>query len=185
MNKQTQPDKAAQTWEYFLASLPSSVSKALTVGSAPMVMPTDAEVMGDEASDRYAAFLETLPQTAQEQLRQKTPLPPPETRADPRTAQFMMLECPDSSWPVVKTFKSAEAMAKRISELEGTDTVVVPLYGLMMQITKGPQRYLFLPGRKQAIQVPMYKGGPLKSVAADLLTSLELQKDGYLGPEQI
>lgn len=185
MNSKASPDKATQQWEYFLASLPASTSKALSTGSAALVQPVEAEVIPDEAMDLYAAFLATLPQSAREQLQQKSPTPPPEAAVDLRTAQFFILECTDGAWPVVKTCRSAEALAKRISELEGTDTVVVPLYGLPMQFTKGPQRYLFLPGRKKAIQVPMYKGGPIKTVTADLLNGMEIQKDGYLGPDEL
>lgn len=184
MNKQPS-DKASQAWEYFLDSLPASTRKVMAAGSAPMVLPVEAEVVTDEDTDRYNAYLETLPQSAREQMQKKASPPPPETEVDPRTAQFLMIECSDGAWPVMRTCRNAEAAAKRLSELDGTDTVVMVMYGLSMQFTKGPQRYLFLPGRKKAVQVPMYKGGPTKTVTADLLSSMEIQKDGYLGPDEL
>lgn len=180
------PDKATQAWEFFLNSLPASARKALVTSGADMVVASPPEDIPDESSDSYERYLCSLPQSVRDYMTAK---PPPseavESSVDPRTAQFLMLECADGGWPVMRTCRTPEAVAKRMSELEGTDTVVVALYGLALQFTKGPQRYLFLPGRKKAIQVPMYKGGPLKTVGADLLSGFELQSDGYLGPDEL
>jgi hypothetical protein len=101
---------------------------------------------------------------------------------DAAAGRFVLIECADGDFPVATLHQTAEALARKVGSLEGKDTVIWCVYGIVMPITEGPQRYLFLQDGRTALQIPPYEGAPLRRVDLDLLTGLTIQEDGYIGP---
>lgn len=173
--------------EVFLASLPAATRDALLrMGSDPLATPPPAEDVEDEGDAEGRAFLASLPAASREALTGLPTLPPPpEVRLDKAVPKYAVVESPDGEWAQLRTFKNAEGLARRLQQLEGTDTVVWCFYGVGLKLTKGPQRYLELPGGRQLIQVPMYEGGPSQVIDADRLGKLVVEEAGYIGPPEL
>lgn len=186
MSADKKPDKATQAWDWFMGTLPESVRLSMLKTQGDLLVETPEPPPEDEASEDYKRFIATLPASVAQSMnttaRSAEPAEPP---VDPRTAKYSMIECHDGDWPVVKTFKSPEALARRIGALHGSDTTVIPFFGIALRVTEGPQRYLYLPGDKRVIQIPMYAGGPAKTHNVDMLGELTVQKDGFLGPPEL
>lgn len=132
----------------------------------------------DEVTAAYAGFRSGLTEETQAAVDR---LVPAAETPDTGGAKYMMVESRDGDLAVLRAFRTPEAMARRLGDLEGTDTVCWTFYGLALPFTRGPARYLFLPGGASAMQVPAYPGGPSKLVDGDLLDGLEIQTDGFIG----
>lgn len=173
-------------WEKWAAGL-SPEARAALGGEPADVLPVErvpAADGDDEAA--YAALLASLSPVARQALGESAQArpPAPEQEYDATLARYGLVECPDGEWGAMRIFKRVEGLASRVGQLEGEDVVVWAFFGLPVRLTKGPQRYLLLPNGK-AVMVPAYEGGPTKVVDADLLDTLEIQEDGYLGPPEL
>lgn len=174
--------------EVFLASLPAATRDALLrLGGNPLATPPPPapEDDDDEGDAEGRAFLASLPEASRLFLTGRPPLPPPEAGLEKAVPKYGVVESADGEWAQLRTFKNAEGLARRLQQLEGTDTVVWCFYGVGLKLTKGPQRYLELPGGRQLIQVPMYEGGPSQVVDADRLGKLAVEEAGYVGPPEL
>jgi hypothetical protein len=141
-------------------------------------------IIEDEATIAYQKFCSQFLTQNERNILDSLAQPqdtPAECDVKPDTVRYCLVECPDGEWPVVRGFRTPEALARRIGEVEGKDMVLWAFYGVPLQITCGPQRYLVLPDSETALQVPLYSGGPCARVELTLLGELELQKDGFVG----
>ena len=181
-------DKSVQAWQQFLSMLTPSTKRAVQeFKPRTPLAPEQPVIIPDEETDSYRAFRSTLSAFASGQLDELTTAPAQEEAVElnEKLARYCLIECPDGDWSMIRMFKSPEGLARRIGQLEGEDTVVWAVFGIPLRITKGPQRYLLLPDGQTALTVPVIEGGPVKQVDADLLDSLELQDDGYIGPPEL
>lgn len=181
-------DKSAQAWQQFLGMLtPTTRSAVQELEPRSPLMPETPVSVTDEETDNYRAFRNTLSAHASGQLEEMAVVPADEEVIEPdeKLVRYCLVECPDGDWSMVRMFKQPEGLARRIGQLEGEDMVVWAMYGIPLRITKGPQRYLMLPDGQTALTIPVIEGGPVKQVDADLLDSLELQDDGYIGPPEL
>ncbi len=102
---------------------------------------------------------------------------------DPAQFRYILVENPDGEAPRTRLFRSAESLAERLGALDGADLYVVMTWGEPLLVTRGPQRYLRLPGGTHAVTIPRYKGAPVRVVEWSLLEdAVALEDDGYLGP---
>lgn len=176
--------KKNEAWEAMLAKLSKPARAAMSSSDNPLV-PVVPQVEQDDDGDAYQAFLAKLSPTARAAYAAKTPEPQPAAGVEEASPRWGIVEATDGEWAKMRLFKTAEALAKRVQELEGTDTVVWCFYGLPLPLSKGPQRYLTMPSGKQLMQVPLYEGAPTKLVDADLLPHLEAEEAGYVGPREL
>lgn len=181
----TQPNKLnAAAWEAFLASLPPSTRDRMNKAGQDS-LPVDAprEEVGEE-QEAYDLFVSSMPASVREVMRRPSTVAP-ETEVEAAVARYGVVESTDGEWAKMRVFKTSEGLARRLQQLEGSDTIVWLFFGLPLGLTKGPQRYIMLPGGTQAIQVPLYEGGPCKVVDAELVASLATEDNGYLGPPEL
>lgn len=183
----TEKQKKSEAGEVFLGTLTKRARAAMERSAAgPLMCPPEPEPVDDDAELAGAAFVKTLTKAARSKLEAMPAAPPPEAAvAAGGVPRYAVVECPDGEWAQLRTFKNYEGLARRLQQLEGTDTVVWCFYGVPLSITKGPQRYLELPGGTQKVLIPMFAGGPCRLVDADLLGKLAVQEDGYIGPPEL
>lgn len=173
------------TWRTFLATLDPKTRndlEALRQG----VSGKSSKILYTREAYEYDKLRAAMPPETQvqfDELAEQNSEPEPAQTAD--GFRYLLLECPDGEWSVIRSYASIEAVAKRMAQLEGTDTVVFPIWGVPLPFTKGLPRYLVLPNGRQAIQIPYKHGGPCQIVPADLLEELAIQQDGFLGPEEL
>jgi hypothetical protein len=176
-------EKKPSVWDAFLASLSPASREKLTaekVEALPVEKPRPPE---DDGIIVFELFRNALSPSSREKLDERAVGEPTDNEeVDATVARYCIVEGPDGGWPMARLFKTPQAMAKRVCELEGTDTVVWMFFGLPIYLTKGPQRYLLLPGGEKAVMVPLIQGGSCKIVAADLIEDMEIQDDGFVGP---
>ena len=179
-------DRLAADWAAWHKTLTRPTRDLLRAEAAdqPLRPVTPCDTEEHDAYHRFRALLtagarEWLDSTVQEDGQLLA------ANTDVSVVHFGLVESPDGEWLTTRLFTTAEALAKRLGQLEGTDTVVQGFVGLPLHITKGPQRYLLIPGAEKAIMIPMYEGGPCRHVSADVLDGLELQDDGFLGPKEL
>lgn len=178
--------KKSEAGEQFLASVPESTRLALLgLAAGPLAVPQPPEEYDDEGDAEGRAFLASVPESTRLALLGGPPAPPLEAAVDNAIPRYGVVESTDGEWAQMRTFKNAEGLARRLQQLEGTDTVVWCFYGVALPVTKGPQRYLDLPGGRQKIQIPMYEGGPCRVVDADLLGKLPVEEAGFVGPPEL
>jgi hypothetical protein len=179
-------DKQTQAWETWTDTL-TAKAKAALQRVEPSRLPVETSPRSDdEEADAYASFRDSLTGKAQEWLDAGVDTEPkPDEEVDTSVARWGLVEAPDGEWATMRLFKTPEGLAKRIASLEGQDVVVAAFFGLPLQVTRGTQRYLILPGGQQAVMIPIYAGGPCKLVPANVLDSLEIQDDGFLGPPEL
>lgn len=181
--------KKSEAAEVFMASL-SPRARAKFNSSNVLVDKPPPEVVDDEAETYGRAFMGTLSKAAQAALtRGAVPEPTPQETVTPKLdakggPKYGLVESEDGEWPKMHVFKNAEALARRLQQMEGKDVVAWAFYGIPLAITEGPQRYVVLPGGT-ALTVPMFDGGPVKVVDADTLDKLVIEEAGYLGPPEL
>lgn len=179
-------EKQAQAWAMWTEKLTSEARAALTYTEETALPTESSQAEADEDKDAYFRFRMRLSPDAREALDGNVDTTQtPDEDVDASVARYAIVESPDGEWAMARLYKTPEALAKRVGQLDGSDTVVWCFFGLPIQLTRGPQRYLILPGGNQAIAVPLVPGAPCKLVPADLLESLEIQEDGYLGPKEL
>jgi hypothetical protein len=172
----------AEAWTYFLDRLTASSRAAVAKPAGPAALAAAKPVVPNAAAyDEFRAGLTSTACDAVDQLADAEP--PPEAEA--LAFAYILMESPDGECPTIRMYKTPEPMARRLGQIEGADTHAWAVYGVALPFTKGPQRYVLLPDGGQAIQVPLYHGGPCRTVPADLLDSLAIQEDGYVGPDEL
>jgi hypothetical protein len=96
---------------------------------------------------------------------------------------YWIVECADGETPKLKNMKTLVALAKYLSSADGKDVYVFPLYGIALPVTKGPQRYLYLPDGATAVTIPVVKNGAVTEVDTEVLRdTVKMQADYYFGP---
>lgn len=180
--------KKSEAAEVFMASLsPKARAKLCSVNTfAPAPTP---ESVDDDDETYGRAFVGTLSKAARSALFKGAVETQPERTVTPKMdakggPKYCLVESEDGEWPKLHVFKTAEAMARRLHEMEGKDVVAWAFYGVPLAITEGPQRYVVLPGNS-AVSVPMFDGGPCKVVDTDSLDNLTIEEAGYLGPPEL
>lgn len=186
--KQAKQDKQESGWQLFLDMLTPAARSAIQ-HKEPAKLPTPVEhkVPTDE-NDQFAAFRSSLMPSTRERvdgLVSDERIEPVDIEPDTNAARYCLVEGPDGEWSSVRVFKTPEGLARRIGSMEGQDMVVWAFFGIPLRITKGPQRYLLLPDGQQAITIPLYDGGPVQFVDADLLSEREIQEDGFVGRPEL
>lgn len=174
--------KKNEAWEALLAELSPEARAGFT--RTPKLLADPPPPVEDEETTAFRQFCEELSPEARVAFTRKTDAPV-EPQVDEANARWGVVESTDGEWAQMRLFKSAEALARRVQQLEGTDTVVWCFYGIALPVTKGPQRYIVMPGGTQLIQVPVFEGGPTKVVDADLLGSVVFEEAGYVGPPEL
>lgn len=178
-------DKSRQAWDAFVATLSTDARLAANTNAAqalslsPVAIPEDCD-------DEFQRFRSSLSTSAREALDRLAGAPPSE--AEPSVTvqpSYCLVESPDGGWATMRLFRTPEALAQRVGQLEGSDTVVWAVYGVPIPITTGMQRYLHLPDGQTSIMVPPYDGGPCRQVRTDLVEGLQIQFDGYVGPREL
>lgn len=174
-------DRQAEVWKSFCGLL-TARGQALLNNETRSPLLSIPDPVNDE-DDAFVLFEADLrPETREKMASFATE---EVEEVDVSGAKYCLIECRDGEWPTLNGYKTPQSMAKRISDLEGEDIVVFAVMGVPMPITKGPQRYVFLPDGKTAMAVPVHAGGPSRMVDASLLSNLSLEDEGFLGPPQL
>lgn len=185
--------KKVDAGEVFLAGLSPAARAAITgLAAGPLeAAPAPRREDADDAEydgERFAASLSPAARAWLAQAGGVVPPPPnPAAEAEAaaaRGAKYLIIESGDSGWATVRACRGHEAMARRLQELEGTDTVVHCVYGVPLRVSRGPQRYVELPGGRQVVSVPLYDGGPVAVSPKDDAAFVP-QADGFLGPPEL
>lgn len=172
-------NKQEQAWRYWLNGISASAQASLT----PTV--TELELVSEQRIE-YQVWKDSVSPRQRDELQALVSLVAPEEdeiKADPKVYRFGLVECADGDAPLVRLFRSAEALVKHVSSLSGDDVFVWAFYGLPLPFTVGPQRYLLLPGGTHAISVPS-SGNPIRKVEVDVL-GLDLDDEVFLGPIEL
>ncbi len=178
--------KPNEAWDTFKASLSQAACADLTANNAnPLLPQTPTRDYADEDGETYDRFLGALTSSAQAAMRAQVREAEPSVEIAETAIRFGIVECPDGGWGQMRMFKNAEGLARRLQQLEGTDTIVWCFYGIPLPLTKGPQRYLSMPNGVQMIEVPMYEGKPVKLVNIDTLGNIEFEEQGFVGPPEL
>ncbi len=168
----TADDKKAKQFQAFTSKLTSRAARLMTEDEP--VLPGG----GDDAAYSQRQLEQALTDKALGML--DAPLPGESPEIDEA------FEVPDGGWPVMRVYKTADGLAQRLGVLEGEDVAVCLVYGVPLQFTKGPPRYLLLPDHEHAISIPEGKRrGRTQVVDVDLLSKLEMQDDFYIGPPEL
>jgi hypothetical protein len=164
-------------YEVWLSRLSPQAKKALT-------SKKEAEAPDDEKED-FDRWRSGLSPQAQQWTDGQTEAG--ESRPDEELlegARYGCVECPDGEFPVVRLFKTEEALARHVGGREGKDVSIVPFYGHFLRFSKGPQRYMFSPGGEKLVLIPRDGIGPVRSCEADLV-EFDWQEDGFVGPPEL
>ena len=161
-------DAAGKAW---LQDLSPAVRRSLSL--------EEAEAQVDASSD-YIQMLGKISENVKEHLRELCSQATADATPDGR---FGIVECADGEWSVLRLYKSSDALAHRIGQLDGSDTVVWCFFGVPIQITQGTPRYLLLEGSENAICVQ--KTGKCSRVPVSQLEPIAIQHDGFLGPDDL
>ena len=174
-------------WSQFFEMLTPAARSALDNKEPSVLDAVPTNKVFTEDSDQFAKFRESLTPTTREYVDELVEIDDVKEDAgvEADAARYCLVEGPDGEWSSVRLFKTADGLARRIGMLSGQDMIVWAFYGIPLRLTKGPQRYLFLPDQQTAIAIPMYQGGPAKVVPVDLLSASELQEDGFIGPPEL
>lgn len=174
--------KQAQAFEHWLQCLTPAAQADLRRTGSPARCPPDE----DEEAGAYAAFRSCLSPQASEQLDQLAGAeqPPDDTR-NAQQPCFCLVEGRDGQWPVLRTFKSAEGLARRIGQLEGEDVILWPFFGVPLEFSKGGQRYLRLPDGENLLSIPRFEGGPVSRLPVTAIRKFDAQDTGFVGPPEL
>lgn len=167
-------------YKVWLSRLSPQAQKALTSKKQAEEKPDDEK----QDFDRWREGLsDQAKQWADGQTEQEEAKPSEEEELL-EGARYGVVECPDGEFPVVRLFKTEEALAKHIGGREGKDMSIVPFYGHFLRFSKGPQRYLHTPQGDRMVLIPRDGIGPVKSCEADLV-NFDWQEDGFVGPPEL
>ncbi len=180
--------KKSDAWELAMEALPakararmeSEESEGLSLQTAIL---NDGSL--DDESDAFLRSIDALPPSAAKALLGETEEPVFEKPVKETNYRFGLVECKDGEWAVTRAYKKPETLARRLCELDGKDVVVSAFFGIPLAITKGPQRYLMLPGGTQAITVPIVEGLATPIIDAETIRHLGVEEDGFLGPPEL
>lgn len=169
--------------EAFLASVsPRARAALLREAGDPLAPPRPPDPSDDDDGASGEAFLDSISPAARAALAGAAVAAPPEAAAEELgVRRYAIVESPDGEWAQVRTFKTAEGLARRVQQLEGTDTVVWCFFGVPLALSKGPQRYVELPGGRMVVSVPMYDGGPVQVLERDEIGRFDPEPTGFLG----
>jgi len=103
-----------------------------------------------------------------------------EEALDEVEGSYCLVEIPNGEIPVIRKFKSPEAMAKRIQQHEGEDIFAIAFFGHYLQYSVGPIRHLFLVDGESIVIKP--HGGLSRANVFE--TEVTLQENNYLGPAE-
>ncbi len=180
--------KKTAAFDALLAQLTPEARAAMTRGRAdPFAAPPPPDDPVDDAQAAYAALLSRLTPEARAAMtrgRAAPPPPPPPPKIAPNAARYCAVEAVDGEWAQLRVFKTAEAAARRLGEVEGRDMVVWVFYGVPCQFTVGPRRHLFLPDGT-ALPVPLYQGEGVTPVDAAALGDTAFETSGFVGPPEL
>lgn len=185
--------KQTEAWTLFMQDLSEETQAALArqssdplVASEHVSTDSDAEIDDYEAREGYKNFLANLSEATATMLRAQAeePQTPRVKVLDTESARWHVVETKDGEWPRLRMFRKPADLAAHLQRLEGQDVTVWCFYGLALQITKGPQRYLRLPDGK-FLQIPLYENGPCETVTEESLQSVEFEEAGYIGPPEL
>jgi len=180
--------KKSDAWELSMAALPSK-ARARMEAEEPEGLSLQTSILSDSSldddADAFLRFVDALPPSAAKALLGEAEAPSYEKPVKDTNHRFGLVECVDGEWTVTRTYKKPETLARRLCELDGQDVVVSAFYGIPLTITKGPQRYLMLPGGTQAITIPIVEGLAAPIVDAELVRHLAIEEDGFLGPPEL
>ncbi len=163
--------------EQLLQRLPSHVRRALRASATAPAVP-------DPEESEYHRLRKRLTGKAKAALDRLGPAPEPSHNNRP---EWCLCESADEEFLRIRIFDSPEKLARYLASLENKEVSVWPFFGTPMRLTKaiGGQRYLLLPGEKEAI--PIKATGRLEPVDASLLGLEELldeeayQTEGWMG----
>lgn len=178
--------KTNEAWEAFTSGLTPETRAALNkAGTVNVPVVAAPEPVEDDETTSYRQFVSGLTPETQAAFSKPKPKAVGEPQVEQSVAKWGLVESPDGEWAQMRLFKSAEGLARRVQQLEGKDVVVWAFWGVALPLTKGPQRLLLLPGGKQAIQIPLYEGGPCEVVPVADPDELVFEKMGYVGPPEL
>jgi hypothetical protein len=178
-------DRQRAAWDYFSSALTPAARAALSAGGGPFAVARQAPTAGDDESDAYDTMVNGLTPAAVAALK-----PQDAGRGDEQavaaeaaeSARWGLVESPNGDWAVLRMFKTAEGLARRVGQLAGDDVVVWAFYGVPLVLSRGPQRYLALPGGDRVVKIPLADGLPAETVPASAAFGVRPQDDGFLGP---
>lgn len=177
-------EKKTTAWAAMLSQLSPKAKRALRRDDPSLLPETQPPPASDEQEEYrlYRSQLSPKAQNAVDEL-QAPDGDNGEVLPDKEQARYVLVEQADGEIPQIRLFRSAITLAQRIGQLEGTDMFAVPLLGIPLQFTHGPQRHLLLPDGISALTVPVVKTMEVKVVTAeDALQVSDLQEDFYIGP---
>jgi hypothetical protein len=181
-------DRQKAAWDYFSSALTPAARAALDSGSGPFAVARAAPTLGDDEADAYAETVGELTPAAAAALAPADPGRDEEesaAREANESARWGLVESPNGDWAVLRTFKTVEGLARRVGQLNGDDTVVWAFYGVPLALSRGPQRFLLLPGGERAVKIPLADGLPAEVVPASAAVGARPQDDGFLGPNAL
>jgi len=175
MSKESKPLSGWQTW---LNTLSPAARKALTEKPAPR--------SPDDEKEDYARWRDGLSEPAREAVDELVPTEEREEAGavDENALRYCCVENTGEEEPVLRIFRTPEALARHLSKLDGGDVYVIPFLGVPLRFSGGPQRYLELPDGDKVMVVPHLPGGPCRVVDADLV-DFDPQENFFLGPDEL
>jgi len=181
--------KQLEAWTAFVSNLSPKAKASLDPTAEEDVYLTPTTVAQIPASteddnDAYTRFIAKLSPTAKSQLVEPVLVVGPKENVKAGASRWGLVETLDGEWSKLRVFRSAEALVKRLQQLEGKDVVAWCFYGLALPVTKGPQRYLQLPDG-QFMQIPLYAGGPATILPTEALGNIIFEETGFLGPPEL
>lgn len=161
--------KKAETFAEWLASVPA----AAPAGPEP----------GPDAAAEFREWAARLPAgAASVAATYAAGSAPPDPLPD-LPCRYGLVEAPDGEMPSLRLFRTPEALAARVAELDGRDVAVWAFFGVPVPLTVGPARHLLLPDGRAA-RVPAFPGDP-PAVVDSAPPGAALQEDGFLGPPDL
>lgn len=186
-DKPSKQERQAIGWAAFTGLLSQSARATVQRKPASVLQPAVAREPPSEDNVQYAEFRGKLSETTRDRVDDTVHIQESSQESMhpvDAEARFCLVEAPDGEWPSVRMLKTPEALAHRVRSLEGQDVVVWAFYGIPLQLTRGPQRFLVMPDQQTAIQIPALAKQTPQLVSLDVLDNAEIQDDGFLGPRE-
>jgi hypothetical protein len=173
-------DDGKNPFDRFLASLSDQARRALTARRCRRPADdghADYERWRSDLSDAARAWVDG-------QRRAEGPAEAGKEEVDEDGLGFGCVEVESGEFPVVRIFRTAEALARHVGRLEGRDVCVVPFWGAFLKLSKGPLRLVQMPDRATLLSVPRDGDGRIERIDADDVT-FDWQEDGFVGPYEL